>query len=320
VKRRAFIAALGSTAVWPIVAHAQQTMPVISFLQRSPRIRGDFEHFRDGLRALGYEEGRTIRIEQRYAGLNVDRLRELAQELLGMNVKVLVVDGSATIRTLLTITKTTPIVAAFIAGPTQYGIVNLSRPGGNLTGLSNLADDLDGKRLELLKELIPNSRRVAVLVDRDNLNPVAMRVVEHVAKAVGVELRTFEAGEPGTWPAVFASIPAFRADALLQFPSANFASAPKEAVALADAHRLPTVYAEHEFTKAGGLMSYGIDLPHQWRRLAGYVDKILKGANPGELPIEQPTKFDLAINLKTAKAIGLVVPTSILLRADEVIE
>jgi putative tryptophan/tyrosine transport system substrate-binding protein len=321
MRRREFIAALGGAAAWPVVARGQlPAVPVIGFLQRSAPIRNDFENFRDGLKALGYVDGRTIRIEQRYADLNVDRLRELAQELVGMKVKVLVVDGSATIRTALTITKTTPIVAALIGGPTQYGIANLGRPGGNLTGLSNFADDLDAKRLELLKQLIPGARRVIVLVDRDNPNPVAMRLVEHVAKAVGVDLRPLEVGQPGSWPASFASIAAFQPDALLQFPSANFASAPKELVDVIGVHRLPAVYAEREFIDAGGLMYYGIDLSEQWRRLAGYVDKILNGAKPGELPIEQPTKFNLAINLKAAKAINLTVPTAILLRADEVIE
>ena len=252
--------------------------------------------------------------------LDVERLRALAQELVNLNVKVLVIDGAPAIRTAMAVTKRTPIVAALITGPDQFGIQNLSRPGGNPTGLSNLADDLEGKRLELLKKLIPNARRVAVLVDSDNPHPIAVRLVEDVARAIDVNIRTFEATKSGTWPAVFASMAAFQPDALLQFSSANFASSPREVVALAVGLRLPAVYAEHEFVDAGGLMSYGIDLADQWRRLAGYVDKILKGANPGDLPIEQPAKFNLAINLKTAKALGVTVQTEILLRADEVIE
>jgi putative ABC transport system substrate-binding protein len=324
MRRREFIAALGGAAtagVWPFAARAQQpAMPVIGFLQRSNPVRTDFADFREGLKALGYEEGRNIRIERRYAGLDVDRVRMFAQELTNMNVKVIVVDGSATIQIVMATTKTIPIVAAIISSPTRFNIANLARPGGNLTGLSNLGDDLDGKRLELLKELIPDARRVAALTDRDNVNPVSRRGMEYVAKILGVELRIFEATDPGTWPAVFASIADFQPGALLQAPSANFASAPKEAVALAAARRLPAVYAEHDFIDAGGLMAYGISLSDQWRRTAAYVDKILKGATPGELPIEQPTKFDLAINLKAAKTLAIEVPTSILLRASEVIE
>ena len=172
MKRREFIAGLGAVA-WPLVVRAQQpAVPVIGFLQRSAPVRNDFENFRDGLRALGYEDGQTIRIEQRSAHLDVERLRALAQELVNLNVKVLVIDGAPAIRTAMAVTKRTPIVAALITGPDQFGIQNLSRPGGNLTGLSNLADDLEGKRLELLKKLIPNARRVAVLVDSDNPHPM----------------------------------------------------------------------------------------------------------------------------------------------------
>ena len=324
MKRREFIAGLGGAAAvsaWPLAAWAQPaTIPTIGYLQRTNPVRTDFEDFRDGLKALGYEQGRNIRIEQRYAGLDDNKLRAFAQELVNMNVKAIVVDGTFSIRTVMTATKTIPIVSTLISGPTQFGIDNLARPGGNLTGLSSFADDLEGKRLELLEELIPGARRIAMLLDRNSVNDTKMRVVENVAKAIGVEFQTFEAIGPDTWPNAFASIAAYRPDALMQFPSGSFASGSRELAALAVALGLPTMYGEREFVGAGGLMSYGINYSDQWRRAAGYVDRILKGAKAGELPIEQPVKFDLVINLKAAAAIGVSVPTSIMLRAGEVIE
>jgi ABC-type uncharacterized transport system substrate-binding protein len=321
VKRREFITLLAGSAAWPMAARAQQSvMPAIGFLQRSNPVRSDFTDFRDGLRALGYEEGRNIRIEQRYAGLNLDRLRDFARELVALDVKVIVIDGLVTIQTVMATTKTIPIVSAMIAGPDQFAIASLARPGGNLTGLSVLTDDLGSKRLELLKELVPNARRVAVLRDRYNVNTVLLRGIENVAKALGVGLREFEAAEPTTWPGVFDLIADYKPDAMLQLTNATFATDPARLAALAVAQRLPTVYGEREFVDAGGLMSHGISISDQWRRAAGYVDKILKGAKPGDLPIEQPTKFDVVINLKTAKAIGFTVPTLTLLRATEIIE
>jgi ABC-type uncharacterized transport system substrate-binding protein len=322
VKRRNFIALLGGAAAsWPLAGRAQQAaMPVIGFLQRSNAIRNDFGDFREGLKTLGYEDGRNIRIEQRYAGLDMDRLRAFSRELVDMKVKVIVVDGLATIQAVMAATKTIPIVSALIAGPDSFGIVNLARPGGNLTGLSVSADDLGGKRFELLKELLPNARRFAVLRDRFNVNTLQLHKIEDVARALGVELRVFEAALADTWPGVFGMIAEYHPDGLLQLTNATFASNPGRLAALAVAQRLPAIYGEREFVHSGGLMSYGISFSDQWRRAAGYVDKILKGAEPGELPIEQPTKFEFVINLKTAKAIGLTVPTPTLLRATEVIE
>jgi ABC-type uncharacterized transport system substrate-binding protein len=213
-----------------------------------------------------------------------------------------------------------PIVSALIAGPEQFNIKSLARPGGNLTGLSILVDDLGGKRLELLKELVPEAHRVAVLRDRFNVNTVQLRGIERVANSLGVSLREFEAAGAATWPGVFASIADYRPDALLQLTNATFATDPKRLAAFAVGQRLPAMYGEREFVDAGGLMSYGISFSDQWRRAASYVDKILKGADPGDLPIEQPTRFDLVVNLKTAKAMGFTVPMSALLRATEVIE
>ena len=212
--------------------------------------------------------------------------------------------------------------AAFISWPTDLTVIMLRR-GGNITGLWNFTPFpvLTSRQLELIKQLIRNARRVIVLVDRDDPpNALAMSLVKKMPGFVGVDLRFLEVGKPDTWPALFASIAAFQPDALLQWPSANCASAPEELVDIVGVHRLPAIYAEREFADAGGLMSYGIDLSEQWRHLAGYVHKILKGASPGELWVEGPTKYELAINLKTAKALGLDVPPSLLARADEVIE
>ena len=324
MRRRDFIRLFGCAAVAstaPFRAWAQPAaIPTVGYLQRPDPVRTDFDDFRDGLKALGYEQDRNIRIEQRYAGLDDSKLRAFAQDLVNMNVKAIVVDGTFSIKTVMTATRTIPIVSTLISGPTQFGIDNLARPGGNLTGLSSFADDLEGKRLELLKELIPGARRIAMLLDRNSVNDTKMRVVENVAKAIGVEFQTFEAIGPDTWPNAFASIAAYQPDALMQFPSGSFASGFRELAALAVALRLPTMYGEREFVGAGGLMSYGINYSDQWRRAAGYVDRILKGAKAGELPIEQPVKFDLVINLKAAAAIGVSVPTSIMLRAGEVIE
>ena len=218
MRRRDFITGIvGAAAVRPFAAHAQQSvMPVVGFLQRSSPVRTDFADFRDRLRALGYEEGRNIRIEQRYAGLDMGRLRDFAQELVRLNVRVIVIDGFATIQTVMAVTKTVPIVSALIAGPGQFNIKSLARPGGNLTGLSILVDVLGGKRLELLKELVPEAHRVAVLRDRFNVNTVQLRGIERVANSLGVSLREFEAAGAATWPAVFASIADYRPDALLR--------------------------------------------------------------------------------------------------------
>jgi putative ABC transport system substrate-binding protein len=325
MRRREFIALLGgaATSSLPFASplRAQQAgVPVVGFLQRSAPIRDDFKHFWDGLAALGYEAGRNIRIEQRYAGGSDTRLHELAQEITKLNPAVIVVDGSITIATVQAATKTIPIVATIITDPERFSITNLAKPGGNLTGLSTFGDVLYAKRLELLKEMLPQVRRVAVLRAPPNLSPIAMRVINDAGRALGLELRTYDAGAPGTWPALFAAMGADKCDAILQFSDGRFATRTTELVVLAIAQRLPAVYAEREFVDAGGLASYGISFPDQWRRAAGFVDKILRGAKPGDLPVEQPTRFELVINMKTAKALGLAIPPALPLRADAVIE
>jgi putative ABC transport system substrate-binding protein len=321
VKRRAFITLIGGAAAWPLAARAQQaTVPVVGFLQRSEPIRGDFAAFESGLKALGCEQGRNIRLEQRYGGADIQRMTALTRELIAMNARVLVVDGVTTVEAVRMETDSIPIVSVILSDPMRLGITNLNRPGGQVTGLSTLVDVLFAKRLEALKEMLPHARRIAVLRNPVNISPVAVRITDNAAKVLGLELHYFDASHRDVWPAIFAAIAQDRPDALLQFGDATFASSPREAASLALTHRLPSVYAEREFVEAGGLMSYGISFVDQWRRAAGYVDKILKGAAAADLPVEQPTKFELTINLKTAKALGLDVPPTMLARADEVIE
>jgi ABC-type uncharacterized transport system substrate-binding protein len=321
VRRREFITLIGGAVAWPLVARAEQsTMPVVGFLQRSSPIRGDFGHFRDGLARLGYEAGRNIRIEQRYANGNDVRLSELVQEINNLNPAVVAVDGSATIAAMQAAGKTIPIVATVITDPERFGITNLAKPGGNLTGLSTFADVLHAKRLELLREMLPQLRRVAVLHAPRNVSPVAMRIIEHAGKALDLDLRIYDAGASDSWPDVFKTMVDDRCDAMLQLGDGRFASRVTALVVLAIANRLPAMYDEREFVAAGGPASYGVSFAVQWRRAAGYVDKILKGAKPGDLPIEQPTHFELAINMNTAKALRLSIPPTLPLRADEVIE
>jgi putative tryptophan/tyrosine transport system substrate-binding protein len=324
MRRRQFITLLGGAAALarPLAARAQQTrIPVVGFLQRSDAIRSDFAAFQGGLQALGYEEGRNIRVEQRYGGgADVQRMAALVLELVRMNATVLVVDGMPAVEAVRKETNSIPIVCVLLSDPMRLGITNLNRPGGQVTGLSNLVDVLFAKRLEGLKEMLPQARRIAVLRDPANVSPVAVRVTDDAAKALGLELRNFDAPNRDVWPTIFAAIAQDRPDALLQFGAATFASSPRELASLALTHRLPAVYAEREFVEAGGLMSYGISLADQWRRAAGYVDKILKGAAAAELPVEQPTKFEVVINLKSVKMLGIDVPPTLLARADEVIE
>ena len=322
MRRRDFVTLLGgAAATWPLAARAQQvSAPIVGFLQRSGPIRGDFAHFRDGLAALGYEPGRNIRIEQRYADGSDARLAELVQDFTRLNPTVLVIDGPVTFAAVQAATKTIPIVATLISDPERFGISNIAHPGGNVTGVANFHAILHAKRLELLKELLPQARRIAVLRAPPNLDLLAMRLTGEAGRALNLELRTYDAGAPGTWPALFKTMADDKCDALLQFTDGRFASRITELVILAIAHRIPAVYGEREFVDAGGLASYGISYPAQWRRAAAYVDKILKGAKAGDLPVEQATRFEFVINMKTANALGLAIPPALPLRADEVIE
>jgi putative tryptophan/tyrosine transport system substrate-binding protein len=284
------------------------------------------EAFRQGLRDLGYVEGRNVVIEYRDAEGKVERHPALAAELVALKVDVIVVAGSTlTAQTVKQATSTLPIVFIAVGDPVGSGLVtSLARPGGNVTGLSNIGPELVGKRLELLKQAVPGVDRVAVLwlpgalgerTDKDMLTGADV-----AARALGVRLQFVEARGPDEFARAFSDMTSARAGGLTVLPSARLLREHRRLVDLAAKNRLPAVYTSREFVDAGGLMAYGANLADLYRRAATYVDKVLKGAKPADLPVEQPTKFELVINLKTAKALGLEIPPTLLTRADEIIE
>jgi len=279
------------------------------------------EGFTKGLRELGYMEGHNVIIEYRWAEGDYNRLPSLAKELIGLNPDLILCGGPPAALAVKAVTKTIPVV--FIAGnPVGAGIVTgLAKPDGNLTGFDVFAEELDAKRLELLKEALPKAARVAFLLNPDN-QPAGLQQnrARTAAEALGVQPRFVEAQRPGDIDTAFAAMARERPDALLVLGDPMFNSERKRIAALALRIRVPVIHWVRDFTDAGGLMSYGPDLRALYQRAATYVDKILKGARPGDLPIEQPTKFELVINLNTARALGLTIPQSLLLRADQVIQ
>jgi putative tryptophan/tyrosine transport system substrate-binding protein len=278
------------------------------------------EAFRQGLRELGYVEGTSIALEFRHAERKPDLAPEFAAELVRLPVDVLVTTGSEGIRALQRETSTIPIVGATIGDAVDAGFVkSLARPGGNVTGLSFLSTELSAKRLELLKEALPALTRVAVIRDPRSLAG-QVRATETTARSLGLRLQILEVRGPGEFEGAFAAAKEARAEGLSVLGSPILSAHRKALVELAAKHRLPAIYFWREFVEDGGLMSYAPSLSDLWRRTATYVDKILKGAKPADLPVEQPTKFELVVNLRTAKALGLTIPPSILVRADQVIE
>jgi ABC-type uncharacterized transport system substrate-binding protein len=283
------------------------------------------EAIRLALRELGYVEGQNIAIEYRYAEGKRDRFPELAGELVRLKVDIIVgPSGSAPIRAAKNATKTIPIVMMSLAAdPVEAGFVeSLARPGGNVTGLTTLSRELGGKRLELLKEAVPKLARVAVLYDA--AAPSTAREVKEdllvAARALGLTVRSWEVRDANGFERVFAALSKQRPEGLYVPPGPLMAANEKRIAGFALKSRLPSMYNRREFVEAGGLMSYGVDIADTHRRVAYYVDRILKGAKPADLPVEQPTKFELVINLKTAKQIGLTIPQSMLYRADKVIK
>jgi putative ABC transport system substrate-binding protein len=323
MRRRQFTTLLGGAVAWPLLALAQQKLARIGFLRQAGPHGKQFEAFRDGLRAAGYVEGQNIVIEQRYAAGVYDRLSELATELVRANVEIIVVDGTAAAKACKSTTATIPIVFALAVDPVADGLAaSFARPDGNLTGLTMAAGyALAGKRVELLKDMFGGLWRVAVLSNPGN-PPHApyLRETERAATALGLAMQAFEVRSPADLRAAFAAMADWRADGLVTLTDGMLFNERDRVVELALKSKLPAVYPEAEFVAAGGLSSYGPSLPDLFRRAASYVEKILKGARPGDLPIEQPTKFELAINLKTAQALGLVISREFQLRADEVIE
>jgi putative ABC transport system substrate-binding protein len=308
------------------VAQAQQPtkVPRIGYLSGvSPSAISDrIEAFRQGLRELGYVEGKTIVIEWRHLEGKIDRLPALAAELVRLKVEVIVTAGSTATRAAKEATVTIPIVMTQVGDPVGSGFVaSLARPGGNITGLSTLAPELSGKRLELLKEIVPRLARVAVFGTSTNPDTAqSLKEIELAAGAFKVQLQYLDVLNPKDIETAFRAASKGRADAVLMMTSSVLTSQRTQIADLAAKSRLPAIYDRREFVDDGGLMSYGTNFADLDRRAATYVDKILKGAKPADLPVEQPTKFELVINLKAAKQIGLAIPPNVLARADKVIK
>jgi putative ABC transport system substrate-binding protein len=328
INRRAFIfATTGGLLAAPLARRAQQAgkVPRIGYLALNPAANPHLhEAFRQGLRDLGYVEGRNVVIEYRDAEGKPERLPALAAELGALKGDVLVAQPTVAALAAKQATRTLPIVFP-VAEPVPSGLVtSLARPGGNITGLSILAPEMAGKGLELLKQAVPGVSRVAVLWDPgafpERTAKDMLKEVEVAARALGVRLQFIEARGPDDFDRAFSEMTRARAGALTGLGGSMLFSERRRLVDLAAKNRLPVVYSWKEGADAGGLMAYGPSVPDLFRRAATYVDKILKGAKPGDLPVEQPTKFELVINLKTAKALGLTIPPSLLQRADQVIE
>jgi len=322
LKWAGFLAILVALVGGVAMAEAQQPKKVsrIGFLSDS-RQPWD-EAFRQGLRELGYVEGQNITIEYRYAEGKFERLPDLVGELVRLNVDVIVAGGSQAISAAKQSTTTIPIVMAVTADPVGSGFVaSLARPGGNITGLTSLSPDLSGKRLELLKETVPRLTRVGILWNSGNPdNTTQLREAESVARALGVQLQAVEVRSSNDFDKAFSAITKGRAGALYALGDSLIATNRKRIVDFTAKNRLASMFSTRQAVEAGGLMAYGTNFLDLFRRAATYVDKILKGRKPADLPVEQPMKFELVINLKTAKQIGLTIPQSVLFRADKVIK
>ena len=326
-RRRDFITLLGGTAVWPLGARAQQTaMPVIGVISAEwPDLFTDrLRAFHDGLRETGYVEGRNVAIEHRWAEGRNDRLAALAAELVRRQVAAIVAAGSTPAALVAQAATTTiPIVFFVAADPVQLGLVtSLSRPGGNLTGVVTLNVEVAAKRLELLHELVPTATIVALLVNPTNptLAETITRDLEVAARTLGVQLHVLHASSEREIDTAFATLVELRAGAVVIGADAFFSSRSEQLAALTLRHAVPAIYQYREFVSAGGLMSYGSTVADTYRPLGVLTGRILKGEKPAELPVQQATKVELIINMKTAKALGLTVPLPLLGRADEVIE
>jgi putative tryptophan/tyrosine transport system substrate-binding protein len=324
VKRREFIMLLGGAAAWPVAVRAQQPIPVIGFLNRaSPDRSGEsVRMFRQGLSDAGFVEGRNVAIEFRWADGQNDRLPALAADLVRRQVTVIVAISDSSAVAAKATTATIPIVFAGGNDPIKLGLVaSLNRPGGNLTGVTNLNIELGQKRLQLLHELLPKSTIVALLVNPTN--PSAETIsndLQAAARTIGVQSHVLRASTASEIDTVLASLNRLQAGALVIGPDAFFMSRSEQLAALTLHHGTPAIFQTREFAAAGGLMSYGTSQAHQYRQVGLYTGRILKGDKPADLPVEQATKVELILNLKTAKALGLTVPLSLLGRADEVIE
>lgn len=327
MRRRALIAAMigGAAIGWPLRALAQQREArVIGLLSPFTRAQTELWHtaFREGLRQLGWVEGANVRFEHRYADGQSERLPELVADLLNAKPEVILASVTPDALAAAKATMAIPIVMASPGDPVATGLIaSLARPGGNVTGLTQVSTDLAGKRLQLLKEVAPGISRVAVLWNpQDTISTLTWQQIQQPARELSLELHSLEVSKDNEFAAAFARAVEARDNALLGLPGPIFVVNERRIADFALKHRLPSMFHLPEFVQVGGLLSYGPDRADLFRRAATYVDKILKGAKPGDLPVEQASKFQLVINLQTAKALGLTVPQSILQRADEVIE
>jgi putative ABC transport system substrate-binding protein len=331
MRRREFITLIGAAAAWPLPARAQQGAKVarIGYLVtaslESPEGRAMADAFRLGLRERGYVEGQNIVIEYRSADGRIERFPQLANELVSLSLDLIVAPNTPAARAAQRVTTTIPIVVPVMGDPVADGLVaSLARPGGNITGLTFLGPELASKRLGLLKQALPNASRVGALwhpgAYGERTTREMLQATEAAARTLAVELQLVEVRGVDEFERAFSAITGNHADALLVLPSPMFFSEGKQIVDLAMKHRLPSISMARELAEVGGLMAYGASLTDLQRRAATYVDKILKGAKPADLPVEQPTKFEFVINLKTAKALGLTIAESFQLLADEVIE
>jgi putative tryptophan/tyrosine transport system substrate-binding protein len=326
MRRRLLIALAASALAVPFVSVAQsqgRTWRIGMLETVSTELNGaNLDAFRKGLLELGYVEGRNLIIEYRSADGRSERFAALATELVGLKVDLIVTRGTPAAVAAKNATRTIPVVMANAGDPVDSGLVtSLARPGGNVTGLSSLTVPLEAKRFGLLRELVPGITRIAALYNMSSpANPPQWKEIETAARSLSIQPQLLDVRRPEDLAPAFDAATRQRADGLIVGQEGLFQANRKLIAELAAKHRLPAIYRSMEFIEAGGLMAYGPSYPDLYRRAATYVDKILKGAKPGDLPVEQPTKFELIINLKTAKALGLTIPQSLLLRADEVIQ
>ena len=322
MKRRKFITLLGGAAAWPLDALAQQASKVwhMGFIAHGHE--SFYDALFEGLREYGYEEGRNLLVERRYARGQAERFKEFAAEMVRLNVDVVIVVTTPAALAVMNATKTIPVVHPNAIDPLNTGLIDsLAHPGRNLTGGAQLTAEVSGKRLEILKKVVPGLSRAAVLWNSANPALVfSWKETQGAARVLGITLQSHEVRGPGEFESAFAMIARQHPDILLVLQDALTLEYRKEIIGFALRERLPSMFVGKLWAEEGGLMSYGDRLPERYRRAAEVVDRILKGAKPADLPVEQPTTFELVVNLKTAKAIGLNLPPALLARADQVIE
>jgi putative tryptophan/tyrosine transport system substrate-binding protein len=327
IRRRDLLTMIGSAAATlPLAARAEQSGKFwrIGMLETASKSanKANLDVFRGQLRRLGYQERQNITIEYRFPGGDIDRFPELAAELVRLNVDVIVTRGTPAVVAAKKVTATIPIVMAASADPVKLGVVaSLARPGGNVTGFNSFVVELAAKRLEVVSQIIPGIKRVGCLDNMSNFSAAPLwEEVKVAASSLGIEPQLFDVRSPDEVDRAVDAASTQHVDALIVGNDTSFTANRRRVIKLAAEHRLPALYQDRGWVDAGGLVSYGVDLPELYRRAATYVDRIFKGEKPADLPVEQPTRLDLVINLKTAKVLGLRIPEGFLTRADEVIE